>query len=150
LFFLSIAKVCKKPTESYGFDQSIRQYSLKEFGEMANKFKSTFFSKEHGKVTPERVEREFWRILSDPSESVTVEYGADLHTLKMGSGFPTTSNSGCKLSTKAKDLQDYIKSPWNLNNISQLDKSVLSQINADISGMKVKFMITRLLIFNNV
>ena len=37
-------------------------------------------------------EREFWRIVSSIDEDVTVEYGADLHTMDHGSGFPTTNS----------------------------------------------------------
>lgn len=35
------------------------------------------------------VEREFWRVVSSIDEDVIVEYGADLHTMDHGSGFPT-------------------------------------------------------------
>jgi len=35
------------------------------------------------------VEKEFWRLVSAVEESVSVEYGADLHTNDYGSGFPT-------------------------------------------------------------
>lgn len=34
------------------------------------------------------VEKEFWRIVNAVDEDVTVEYGADLHTIDHGSGFP--------------------------------------------------------------
>ena len=34
-------------------------------------------------------------------------------------------------------LQRYVNSPWNLNNLANLERSVLSHISADISGMKV-------------
>lgn len=34
-------------------------------------------------------------------------------------------------------FQEYINAGWNLNNLPVLDMSVLRQINADISGMKV-------------
>jgi hypothetical protein len=54
-------------------------------------FKANFFSKT---ITSEEIEKEFWRLLSSPNESVIVEYGADLHTLETGSGFPTYSNKG--------------------------------------------------------
>lgn len=37
----------------------------------------------------EVAEKEFWRIVSSIDEDVTVEYGADLHTMDHGSGFPT-------------------------------------------------------------
>lgn len=40
-------------------------------------------------VPSELVEREYWRIVGTIDEDVTVEYGADLHTLDHGSGFPT-------------------------------------------------------------
>jgi hypothetical protein len=45
-------------------------------------------------ITSDEVESEFWKILSKPDEPVSVEYGADLHTLETGSGFPTKSNKG--------------------------------------------------------
>lgn len=85
------------------------------------------------KVTSDEIEEEFWKILANPDEEVTVEYGADLHTLETGSGFPTRSYKG-KLNLQ--DLE-YLESPWNLNNLSKMDKSVLSQMNVDISGMKI-------------
>lgn len=35
------------------------------------------------------VEREFWRLTKCLTEDVTVQYGADIHALTNGSGFPT-------------------------------------------------------------
>ena len=35
------------------------------------------------------VEREFWRLVNCIQEDVVVEYGADIHALEFGSGFPT-------------------------------------------------------------
>ncbi|CAF0835944.1 unnamed protein product [Brachionus calyciflorus] len=128
-----VAEICKKPTDEYGFGQSKNEYNLTEFGKMANKFKSEYFRKSLDEITPEECENEFWKILSNPDEVVEVEYGADLHTLETGSGFPTKSHKG-----KYKESHEpYIDSPWNLNNLSLLSKSVLSQINVDISGMKI-------------
>lgn len=75
------------------------------------------------------VEREFWRIVAAIDEDVTVEYGADLHTMDHGSGFPTPSSAH----TTPAD-QDYIHSGWNLNNLPNLQGSVLGHIHADISG----------------
>lgn len=128
-----IAQICKKPTDAYGFGQSKIEYNLNDFGKMADKFKREYFKKDPSEVSLEECEREFWRILASPDESVEVEYGADLHTLETGSGFPTKSNKG-----KLKESFDpYVDSPWNLNNLSLLSKSVLSQMNVDISGMKI-------------
>ena len=64
---------------------------------------------------------------------MNVEYGADLHTLETGSGFITRSFKG-KINA-GDDL--YLNSPWNLNNLSKMEKSVLSKMNVEISGMKI-------------
>ncbi|CAF0968427.1 unnamed protein product [Didymodactylos carnosus] len=120
------------PLDAYGFEQSRKQFTLQEFGEMADNFKQTYFQKELHNITCEEVEKEFWRVLASPTASVKVEYGADLPTGELGSGFPTV---------KSKDLSDqdkkYLNSPWNLNNFAYHYKSVLRYLNADISGMKI-------------
>jgi hypothetical protein len=130
-----VADICKKPTDAYGFEQSPQDYTLNEFGKMANKFKSDYFKKPYHSVGLEECEDEFWRLLSSADDSVVVEYGADLHTIDTGSGFPTRSSKG-KLN-KQSNADPYVNSPWNLNNLSMLDKSVLSQMNVPISGMKI-------------
>lgn len=61
-----------------------------------------------------------------------MEYGADLHTMDHGSGFPTKNS----INLLPGD-QEYAYSGWNLNNLPVLEGSVLGYINADISGMKV-------------
>ncbi|CAF1364311.1 unnamed protein product [Adineta steineri] len=120
------------PSDAYGFEQSGKEYTLGEFGEMADEFKRNYFNKPLSEITADDIEQEFWRILSLPDASVKVEYGADLPTGELGSGFPTL---------KTKDLTEndkkYLNSPWNLNNFACHYKSVLKYINADISGMKV-------------
>ena len=72
---------------------------------MANKFKENYFKNRTETITSDEIEKEFWRILASPNESVAVEYGADLHTLETGSGFPTYSYKG-KL--KSYDKVNYI------------------------------------------
>ncbi|KMQ88408.1 lysine-specific demethylase 5a [Lasius niger] len=81
------------------------------------------------------VEKEFWRIVSSIDEDVTVEYGADLHTMDHGSGFPTKTSVNLFTCD-----QEYAESSWNLNNLPVLRGSILGHINADISGMKVPWM----------
>lgn len=39
-------------------------------------------------VPTELVEKEFWRLVSSIEEDVIVEYGADISSKDMGSGFP--------------------------------------------------------------
>uniref|UniRef100_A0A182K9E0 [histone H3]-trimethyl-L-lysine(4) demethylase n=1 Tax=Anopheles christyi TaxID=43041 RepID=A0A182K9E0_9DIPT len=123
-----------KPVEAFGFEQAQREYTLQQFGEMADQFKSNYFNMPVHLVPTELVEKEFWRIVSSIDEDVTVEYGADLHTMDHGSGFPTKSSS------LSSSDQEYAESSWNLNNLPVLDESILGHINADISGMKVPWM----------
>ncbi|XP_069693074.1 lysine-specific demethylase 5A-like isoform X2 [Periplaneta americana] len=130
-----VAEEVSKPMEAFGFEQAQREYTLQQFGEMADQFKSDYFNMPVHMVPTTVVEREFWRIVSSIDEDVTVEYGADLHTMDHGSGFPTKSTP---------DLhpvdQEYANSGWNLNNLPVLEGSVLGHINVDISGMKVPWM----------
>lgn len=82
-----------------------------------------------------KVEKEFWRLVGSMDDTVTVEYGADLHTNDFGSGFPT-KNSKFVLQSGT----DYIDHPWNLNNLPILEGSVFKYINSNISGMIVPWM----------
>ncbi|XP_026271683.1 lysine-specific demethylase lid isoform X1 [Frankliniella occidentalis] len=126
-----LAEEVSKPLEAFGFEQAQREYSLQQFCEMADRFKSEYFNMPVHVVPTSLVEKEFWRLVSSIDEDVTVEYGADLHTMDHGSGFPTnSSDTTC----------EYAKSNWNLNNLPVLEGSVLGHINADISGMKVPWM----------
>uniref|UniRef100_A0A182QGU4 [histone H3]-trimethyl-L-lysine(4) demethylase n=1 Tax=Anopheles farauti TaxID=69004 RepID=A0A182QGU4_9DIPT len=124
-----------KPVDAFGFEQAQREYTLQQFGEMADQFKSNYFNMPVHLVPTKLVEKEFWRIVSSIDEDVTVEYGADLHTMDHGSGFPTKASPYLTTSD-----QEYAESCWNLNNLPVLDESILGHINADISGMKVPWM----------
>ncbi|KAG6455035.1 hypothetical protein O3G_MSEX009006 [Manduca sexta] len=130
-----IAAEVHKPAEAFGFAQAEREYTLQQFGEMADKFKSDYFGMSGHLVPTNVAEKEFWRIISSVEEDVTVEYGADLHSMDHGSGFPTKSS----LNLYPGD-QEYVDSGWNLNNLPVLEGSVLRFINADISGMTVPWM----------
>ncbi|TBU33002.1 PLU-1-like protein-domain-containing protein [Dichomitus squalens] len=87
----------------------------------ANRFGNTV-------VTEDDVELEFWRLVQTPTETVEVEYGADVHSTTHGSGMPTL---------ETHPLDPYSKDPWNLNNIPILPQSLLRYIKSDISGMTV-------------
>ncbi|CAG7729972.1 unnamed protein product [Allacma fusca] len=130
-----VAEEVSKPTEAFGFEQAQREYTLQQFGEMADQFKSDYFNMPVHRVPSELVEKEFWRIVSSIDEDVTVEYGADLHTMDHGSGFPTDKSKNILAGDEL-----YIHSSWNLNNLPVLSSSVLGHIHADISGMKVPWM----------
>ncbi|CAG4990017.1 unnamed protein product [Parnassius apollo] len=130
-----IAEEVSKPTEAFGFEQATREYTLQQFGEMADQFKSDYFNMPVHMVPTSTVEREFWRVVSSIDEDVTVEYGADLHSMDHGSGFPTKMSAHLY-----PGEQQYAESSWNLNNLPVLEGSVLGHINADISGMKIPWL----------
>uniref|UniRef100_A0A2A4JRQ2 [histone H3]-trimethyl-L-lysine(4) demethylase n=1 Tax=Heliothis virescens TaxID=7102 RepID=A0A2A4JRQ2_HELVI len=130
-----LAEEVSKPTEAFGFEQASREYTLQQFGEMADQFKSDYFNMPVHMVPTSTVEKEFWRVVSSIDEDVTVEYGADLHSMDHGSGFPTKSHAQLY-----PGEQQYAESSWNLNNLPVLEGSVLGHINADISGMKIPWL----------
>ncbi|TFK66579.1 hypothetical protein BDN72DRAFT_844196 [Pluteus cervinus] len=82
-------------------------------------------------VTEHDVEREFWRLVQSPTETVEIEYGADVHSTFHGSAMPTM---------ETHPLDSYAKDPWNLNNIAILSDSLLRFIKSDISGMTVPWI----------
>lgn len=130
-----VAEECSKPMDAFGFEQANREYSLQQFGEMADKFKADYFKMATHEVPTSTVEQEYWRIISSLEEDVTVEYGADLHAMDHGSGFPTSSSLNLFPGDK-----EYADSPWNLNNLPVLEGSVLRYISADVSGIKIPWM----------
>ncbi|XP_067935364.1 lysine-specific demethylase 5A-like [Watersipora subatra] len=127
-----VAKEYKKPADVFGFDTAPDFYCLASFGAMADKFKENYFQKSIGEVSCAEVEEEFWKLTSNINETVTVHYGADIHALTNGSGFPT------KLSDRPTfEEEKYVKSKWNLNRLPVDEGSVLRFVSGDVSGMKV-------------
>ncbi|EHY54178.1 hypothetical protein HRR83_008247 [Exophiala dermatitidis] len=130
---------CLVGTNDYGFEEG-SVYSLKQFQEKANNFKEHYFAARmpfdpitntQRRPTEDDVEREFWRLVEDITESVEVEYGADIHSTTHGSGFPTVEKN---------PLNPYSKDPWNLNVMPFLEDSLFRHIKGDISGMTVPWL----------
>ncbi|PWN92721.1 hypothetical protein FA10DRAFT_3405 [Acaromyces ingoldii] len=82
-------------------------------------------------VSEDDVEREFWRLVHSPDETVEVEYGADVHSTTHGSALPTL---------ETMNLSPYARDGWNLNNLPILPGSLLRYIKSDISGMTVPWI----------
>ena len=61
-------------------------------------------------VPTDTSEREYWRIVSSIDEDVTVEYGADLHTMDHGSGFPTPKSKDLMGTDKVRS--DEVRTSW--------------------------------------
>ncbi|GAA6027065.1 hypothetical protein JCM8097_006083 [Rhodosporidiobolus ruineniae] len=76
-------------------------------------------------------EREFWRLVESPLETVEVEYGADVQSTKDGAGFPNL---------EVHPLDPYSRDGWNLNNFPILAGSLLRYIKSDISGMTLPWI----------
>ena len=130
---------CLVGTNDYGFEEG-SVYSLKHFQEKANNFKEHYFgtrmpfdpvTNTQRRPTEDDVEREFWRLVEDVTESVEVEYGADIHSTTHGSGFPTIEKN---------PLNPYAKDPWNLTVMPFLEDSLFRHIKGDISGMTVPWL----------
>ncbi|OCF37553.1 hypothetical protein I316_00679 [Kwoniella heveanensis BCC8398] len=82
-------------------------------------------------VTEDDVEREFWRLTESATDTVEVEYGADVHSTTHGSAGPTM---------ETHPLDPYAADGWNLNNMPILPDSLLRYIRSDISGMTVPWI----------
>ncbi|PFH49242.1 hypothetical protein AMATHDRAFT_76277 [Amanita thiersii Skay4041] len=95
-----------------------------------NKMESHPLNNHIGNVTVSEydMEHEFWRLVQSQTDTVEIEYGADVHSTTHGSAMPTL---------ETHPLDPYSKDPWNLNNIPILSESLLRFIKSDISGMTV-------------
>ena len=65
---------------------------------------------------------------------VAVEYGADLLSSDLDSGFPTHHNA------KTDIAKEYADDPWNLTHFADLEDSVLKYITEPISGVKIPWV----------
>jgi [histone H3]-trimethyl-L-lysine4 demethylase len=130
---------CLVGSGDFGFEEG-GTYSLKQFQHRAQIFKDGHFASKQAydpilnmkrPVTEDEVEREFWRLTESLTETVEVEYGADIHTHVSGSAFPTME----------KNPRDpYACDPWNLNNLPLDKSSLFRHIKTDISGMTVPWL----------
>lgn len=149
-------------TNEFGFVESRRRYSLAEFGLLANEFKSKYFGElQNFGIALSTVEKEFWRLVASIEDTVTVEYGADLHTNQVGSGFATRKSTktdskdstACMSNADFKSKEDmpgycsnrsgsevYVDHPWNLNRLPLLDGSLFRYVNGNINGMIVPWI----------
>lgn len=130
---------CLVGTGEFGFEEG-GTYSLKQFQEKANNFKKHYFGPKmpfdpvlntQKPETEDDVEREFWRLVESLTETVEVEYGADIHSTTHGSGFPTVERN---------PLDPYSVDPWNLNVLPLHGDSLFRHIKSDVSGMTVPWV----------
>ena len=130
---------CLVGTGEFGFEEG-GIYGLRHFQEKAAAFKESYFAPKMSfdpvlnckrNVTEDDVEREFWRLVESITETVEVEYGADIHSTTHGSGFP---------SIELHRSDPYCTDPWNLNILPLHPESLFRHIKSDISGMTVPWL----------
>ena len=130
---------CLVGTGEFGFEEG-GIYGLKQFQEKAHNFKESYFAPKmpfdpvlncKRNVTEDDVEREFWRLVESITETVEVEYGADIHSTTHGSGFPDIEKH---------PLDPYSRDLWNLNILPLHPESLFRHIKSDISGMTVPWL----------
>lgn len=139
---------CLYGSGEYGFDEG-EDHCLASFQARDEEFRRFWFETHppqmKGRVAPngieqrlgnrivseDDVEKEFWRLVDCPEETVETEYGADIHTTETGSAFPTL---------KTNPTSKYATSGWNLENMPGYEGSILSYIKSDVSGMTVPWI----------
>ncbi|KAH7071289.1 PLU-1-like protein-domain-containing protein [Paraphoma chrysanthemicola] len=130
---------CLVGTGEFGFEEG-GVYSLKQFQEKAFNFKQAHFATKMPfdpitnaprPITEDDVEREFWQSVGNLTETIEVEYGADVHSTTHGSGFPTIEKN---------PRDSYSTDPWNLNILPYTPDSLFRHIKSDISGMTVPWL----------
>ncbi|CAH8343469.1 unnamed protein product [Eruca vesicaria subsp. sativa] len=119
--------------ESFGFNSG-SDFTLEEFEKYDGYFKDTYFEDTKWSPTVEEIEGEYWRIVEQQTDEVEVYYGADLENRVLGSGFERGNLTG------NIDVDRYITSGWNLNNLPRLSGSLLSFERGDISGVLVPWL----------
>ncbi|KAH9092500.1 hypothetical protein Ae201684P_008176 [Aphanomyces euteiches] len=74
-------------SEKFGFEMGA-EYTLASFKAKADEWQQAYFQSSTI-PTIQELEKEYWRVLLTPHQKIQVEYGSDIDTAAMGSGFPT-------------------------------------------------------------
>jgi hypothetical protein len=107
-------------------------------------------------MTPSSLERDYWEIVEGQEQFVDVDYGNDVDTNELGSGFPLSDlgrsvnspNFLAKPPSSEEELpepkfgtkQYYKETYWNLNNIPNSKNSVLRHVKVGINGINVPWL----------
>ncbi|KAL3230839.1 Histone demethylase JHD2 [Nakaseomyces bracarensis] len=99
----------------YGFKYSDNYFTLKDFEKL-------YATDPNPNI--DTLEKEFWNLVENIDKTITVPYGADIHSEDPNelTGFPT-------------DDKDYATHPMNLLNLPHAKNSLLPFLQKDISGM---------------
>ena len=103
------------------------------------------------RFVPDNLERDYWNLVETTAQSFTVDYGNDVDTQELGSGFPlsergraicgTCDPEQAQLPEPKFGTDEYYKETWwNLNNIPCAPNSVLRHVKTAIAGINVPWM----------
>mmetsp|Transcript_7708 Transcript_7708/g.10951 ORF Transcript_7708/g.10951 Transcript_7708/m.10951 type:complete len:704 (-) Transcript_7708:219-2330(-) len=137
-----------KLQEAQGFDEG-KSYTLSEYRDMARAFEFPHLASLGVKTAPpgahekdieaaeklrqiRNIERRYWQIVTTGTPQVEVEYGNDVDSGEVGSGF---SKEG-----KGEQLCNPGSQGWNLNKIAILEDSPLCQLPKGIQGVTVPWV----------
>jgi len=127
-------------TKGKSFKQHVNSYTLDEFEKFANDFAENYKIKTALDFPNQYRAHEFdyWAQVEDPlfkNERVTVEYAADLPSLRYGSAFPKLARGKA---TDVTSIDDERIHPFNLNNLIHAKDSlfqIIQKRGENISGI---------------
>ncbi len=122
-----------KLQEAKGFDEG-RNYSLSEYKAMADEFKRAQLAKNTHLQSITDIERSYWQIVTTGRPEVVVEYGNDVDSARVGSGFRQGGSGDAAGNTGSG------AGGWNLNKIAILRGSPLRQLNMSVKGVTVPWV----------
>lgn len=122
--------------ESFGFKTG-QVHNFDSFRRVAERFRKKWFGTKEASCS--EIEEEFWSVVERCKGPVEVLYGSDLASEVYGSGFPRSSDPIPGWADKTV-WDEYAASPWNLNNLTKLDGSVLKHVQDNIPGVTVPWV----------
>ncbi|XP_042381828.1 lysine-specific demethylase 5B-like isoform X1 [Zingiber officinale] len=122
--------------DSFGFVPG-KLYTVDAFRLIDDRMKRKWFGQTI--VSRVQMEKQFWEIVEGRGGELEVMYGNDLDTSLYGSGFPRP-NDPIPSSVDPSIWNQYISSPWNLNNLPKLPGSMLRSVRENIAGVMVPWL----------
>eukprot|EP00730_Choanoeca_flexa_P006419 TRINITY_DN12148_c1_g1_i1.p1 TRINITY_DN12148_c1_g1~~TRINITY_DN12148_c1_g1_i1.p1 ORF type:complete len:1645 (+),score=506.32 TRINITY_DN12148_c1_g1_i1:100-5034(+) len=128
----------------YGFQDSDTTYSIHSFRARCDRLEKEFIYANGERVSQAERERRFWHAVTSPFDDERlpekVEYGADLQTLEIGSGFATRPGWHANAQDTPRGSKTQAAHPWNLNNWPIHRRSLFRFIEEPVSGVKVPWL----------
>eukprot|EP00172_Hildenbrandia_rubra_P004275 Plantae.Rhodophyta-Hildenbrandia_rubra.ctg8307.p1 GENE.Plantae.Rhodophyta-Hildenbrandia_rubra.ctg8307~~Plantae.Rhodophyta-Hildenbrandia_rubra.ctg8307.p1 ORF type:complete len:616 (-),score=63.51 Plantae.Rhodophyta-Hildenbrandia_rubra.ctg8307:482-2329(-) len=121
-----------------------RTYLLKDFRRMGIEFRRDWFRSRRYEVCPnptpsiQEVEEEYWKVVDEGQEAVWVQYGADLDSRKIGSGFPTIGDMQHLVPQERFD--EYVNHPWNITKLPNMRGSLLGCLPGTVTGVNCPWL----------